>query len=260
MGLVLGACTFRWLLCLRSGSFGYVGWLRGLRSQEVSFLSRGFYLNNLLTMASLSTAGVGGLAVGPMTQALIDLYGWRWALRITGIIAGSTIGISGFVLQSRFELVKTRSKLFDVTFFKDYRFVLLYCSFFIQQFGFFVAFNYLPSFAINAGMTSSQGALALGLANAASAVGRIFIGAFADKMGYVNAYTLCLLVTPIWLLCTWPFATSFGILVLFGVVFGFTSGGFISLFPNVMLAIFGIEKREFAVMLFPSCLFLRRPA
>jgi len=91
-----------------------------------------------------------------MTQTLIDLYGWQWSLRITGLIAGGglhrlvllpipqlnvcllVIGICGLFIRTRFELVKQSPKLFDTSFFKDYKFVMLYCSFFIQQWGFFV--------------------------------------------------------------------------------------------------------------------------
>jgi MFS family permease len=97
----------------------------------------------------------------------------------------------------------------------------------------------MPSFAVNAGMTSQQGALALGLSNASSAIGRIVIGAFADRLGHINGYSICMILTPLFTLLIWPFATSFGVLCLFGILFGFFSGGFISLFPTVIVALFG---------------------
>lgn len=220
-----------------------------------------FRLRGLAIGIAVAGAGLGGLVIAPLTQALIDAYGWRNALRITGIIAAAIIYISAVFIRLRFELIKTpTSRMFDTRFFKDYKFVMLFCSFFIQQFGyvdqscprrgivllagrlillftspqyrFFVPFNYMPSFAQNAGLTTSQGSLALGLSNASSALGRILIGAFADRSGYVNAYTVCMCLTPIFTLAIWPFASSFGILTFYGVLFGFFSGGFISLFPS----------------------------
>lgn len=65
------------------------------------------------------------------------------------------------------------------------------------------------------------------------------IGAFADKTGHVNGYSVCMMAAPIFTLVIWPFATSMGVLCLFGILFGFFSGGYISLFPTVIIALFG---------------------
>lgn len=184
------------------------------------------------------------VVITPLTQYLIDLYGWQWALRITGCVplqdrpsppltfltpqrmtAWAVISICAFFLIPRFPPMKVKAKLFDASFFKDYKFAMLYMAFFTSQWGFFVPWTYIPSFAVNAGMTPSQGSLALGLANGASAVGRIVLGGLADRTGHVNSYCVCMLMTPICLLLIWPFAgSSFGLLTLFGILYGFLSG------------------------------------
>jgi MFS family permease len=61
----------------------------------------------------------------------------------------------------------------------------------------------------------------------------------ADRLGHINGYTICMVLAPLFTLLIWPFATSFGVLCLFGILFGFFSGGFISLLPTVVVALFG---------------------
>jgi MFS family permease len=85
--------------------------------------------------------------------------------------------------------------------------------------------------AVNAGMTAEQGSLALGLVNGASAVGRVALGYFGDRWGVINSYAICQLLTPIVILCVWPFANNFPTLIVFSILLGFFSGGYISLFP-----------------------------
>ncbi|KAI9024567.1 major facilitator superfamily domain-containing protein [Hyaloraphidium curvatum] len=190
---------------------------------------------------AVAGGGVGGFIISPMTQAMIDAYGYAWALRITGIVGGGTTAVCALLLRPRFEVPKTKSKFFDIRYFKDFRFSLLYLARFPAAFGFFVPFTFIPSMAVNEGMTPQQGSLALGLVNAASAVGRIAMGQFADRCGRMNSYVVCQFLTPVVLLCVWPFATQFWSLIVFSLVFGFLSGGYISLFPVVVAQCFGLK-------------------
>lgn len=84
-----------------------------------------FKYRGLAIGIAVAGAGLGGLVIGPMSQALIDAYGWRWALRITGFIAGGVICVSALFIRIRFDLVKQQVKPFDLSFFKDYKFVAL---------------------------------------------------------------------------------------------------------------------------------------
>ncbi|KAJ3343603.1 hypothetical protein HDU93_007484 [Gonapodya sp. JEL0774] len=189
---------------------------------------------------AVSGGGLGGMAWGPITQVLVDAMGFRWALRVTGIIAGVLLLAASLFLRSRFP-PPPRSPFFNVSYFRDRRFVLLYVAFFFFQFGFMVPFAYIPSYAKSVGLTSGQGSFILGLTNGASAVGRIVLGLSADNLGHLNAFTLCELIAPLSALLIWPFCKSFGTLSAFAVVFGFFSGGFISLMPTTIASVFGSE-------------------
>ncbi|KAL1918260.1 uncharacterized protein VTP21DRAFT_2920 [Calcarisporiella thermophila] len=45
----------------------------------------------------------------------------------------------------------------------------------------------------------------------------------------------------------WPFAKSLGVLIIYVLIYGFTAGGFISLFPVVVATIVKAEDLDFAM-------------
>lgn len=190
---------------------------------------------------AVAGGGVGGFIIAPLTQGLIDRYGWRWALRLTGLMGGAITVFASSLLRPRFQVQKRETKIFEPAYFKDFRFSMLYFARLPAAFGFFVPFSFLPSYAINAGMTAQQGSLALGLVNAASALGRVVFGWIADKFGIVNSYALCQILSPLAILLIWPFAGTYPILIVFSVVLGFVSGGYVSLFPLVTARCFGLQ-------------------
>lgn len=49
-------------------------------------------------------------------------------------------------------------------------------------------------------------------------------------------------MAPLSTMLIWPFASVFGVLVFYSLMFGFMAGGFISLFPVVLTIIFGTEE------------------
>ena len=78
----------------------------------------------------------------------------------------------------------------------------------------------------------SYSALLTTLRSAGSLPGRIIPGHFADKLGFFNMMTFVSFLTGVSILCLWlPFDThpSHAGLIVFGIVYGFVSGGYVSL-------------------------------
>lgn len=78
---------------------------------------------------------------------------------------------------------------------------------------------------------SDSGLLTI-LRSAGSLPGRIIPGHFADKLGYFNMMVFVSFLTGVSILCLWlPFDThpSHAGLMVFGVVYGFVSGAYVSL-------------------------------
>ncbi|KAI8930250.1 major facilitator superfamily domain-containing protein [Entophlyctis helioformis] len=191
----------------------------------------------IATGIAVAGSGLGGLALSPILRTMISQMGWRATLRIMGIGGGAILVCCAFVLRSR--TVRVSGKAIDLSLFKDSTFLRLYAIGVINSFAYFIPFFYVPSYALKYGMTSEQGALLIGLLNGASGFGRVFLGFLADYFGHVNALTLCLIIATSSLLFVWPFATAFGSLLVFVLMFGFFVGGFISLMPTVISQLFG---------------------
>jgi hypothetical protein len=107
--------------------------------------SHWFYKKRALALGiAVAGGGVGGFLIGPMTQSLISSYGWRWSLRITGLVGGGITFFASLFIRPRFEVPKTKTKIFDWKYFKDYRFSMLYFARLPAAFGFFVPFSFIP--------------------------------------------------------------------------------------------------------------------
>eukprot|EP00842_Homolaphlyctis_polyrhiza_P006265 jgi/Hompol1/663/HPOL_000874-RA len=206
----------------------------------VSVLSDWFIERRGLAMGiAFAGSGIGGLALGPVLRILLSQMDWRWTLRITGLAGGSLLMLCAFLLHSR--TPRKTSKAIGLANFKDTLFLRLYLVAVFYSFGYFSPFFYLPTYAIQQGLTKEQGALLVGVLSGASGVGRVVLGFAADHLGYINTLTTCLILATASLALIWPFATTMLSIALFAVAFGFFVGGFISLTPTVVVQLFGAE-------------------
>ena len=117
--------------------------------------------------------------------------------------------------------------------------MILFLMGLIATFPLFVPSFLLPLFASSVGLSKQAGAVILASWNIASAAGRIGMGIGADLLGPVNSMFLSLTVAGLSTIAFWPFADSFGLLILFAILNGMGSGGFFSLMPVVTGAVFG---------------------
>jgi MFS family permease len=95
---------------------------------------------------------------------------------------------------------------------------------------------FLPSYAISIGCTPIQGALAVGIMSVVNVVGKIILGHLADRFGRINMFLVTTFLTAVSCIAVWPFATTYGWLLVFAVLFGITSGASYSLFMNLSMA------------------------
>jgi len=96
--------------------------------------------------------------------------------------------------------------------------------------------NYIDLSATAVGISPEFSSYLVSIANAASVLGRILSGFFADKFGPLTVTgpltLLCAIVTYVW-----PFATTKGSFVAIAVIYGLCSGAYVSLrsLPVVMM-------------------------
>lgn len=112
--------------------------------------------------------------------------------------------------------------------FKNIQYDMLILAVFLSIIGVFIPIFYLPTYAVEHGMSSNLSFYLASIVNGASFFGRVIPGITADRFGPFNMLFAAAASTGILILC-WPSATTNAGIIVFAVVFGFCSGAIVSL-------------------------------
>ena len=104
----------------------------------------------------------------------------------------------------------------------------------------FVPLVFLPSFAGALGADPVAGAALVGVVGVASVLGRLAIGALADRLGRIRTYQASYAILAASFALGVP-AGSYPALVAFAAVLGVGYGGWIALQPAVIADLFGLR-------------------
>ena len=181
--------------------------------------------------------GVGTLAGAPLAATLIAEYGWRRAHLLLAL-GGSVLLVVAAVAARRppRPVGEEPWALRDVVRTREFR--AMYVATLLASIALFVPFVYLPTAAVANGVSSVAAAALIGVIGVASVVGRLAIGALADRVGRVRTFQASFAVLAasflIWLVGgSWPWLSAFA------VVLGTGYGGWIALQPTVLAQLFG---------------------
>ncbi|KAH8199072.1 hypothetical protein TruAng_006759 [Truncatella angustata] len=179
-----------------------------------------------------SGSSVGGVVLPIMLDRLTQTIGFPWAIRVVAFMFLGLCGITCLTVKSR---LPPRPKPFHIRdYLKPFRepaMCLNMVAGFFFYWGMFLPFNYLTLQATAAGMSPSLVPYLLSILNAVSIVGRIIPGFTADKLGRFNSMITITALSGIVTLALWIPGKSTGAIIAYGVLFGLTSGGFVSLVP-----------------------------
>jgi MFS family permease len=81
----------------------------------------------------------------------------------------------------------------------------------------------------------------VGLIGGASIFGRLVFGSVGGRMGVVRMYQLCVAAMSATLVLWLAAGGSYGVLLVFSIVFGVVYGGFIALAPAVTAHVYGTQ-------------------
>jgi predicted MFS family arabinose efflux permease len=182
---------------------------------------------------------VGTLAGAPLAAALIAEHGWRRAHVLLGIGGSLLLVVAAIVARRPPRSVGEEPwALRDVV--RSGEFRAMYVATFLASVALFVPFVYLPTAALAEGVSPVAAATLIGVIGVASVVGRLAIGALADRVGRVRTFQASFAVLAasfvIWLVAgSWPW------LLGFAVVLGTGYGGWIALQPTVLAEMFGVR-------------------
>lgn len=196
-----------------------------------------------------SAAGVSGTVMPFVFTAMLNKYGYPTTLR--------AVAVGLFVLTGPLiPLFKSRTPDADISVsprtdwsFLRLRLFWVYCTSNIAQgFAYFFPGLYLPSFATSIGLSSKQGALLLALMSIFQVLGFMSFGYLSDKKLPLNVLILiCTTVSTIAILILWGLAHSFGLLVLFAIVYGYFGAGYSAMWARMGTAVSGEPTAAFAV-------------
>lgn len=190
---------------------------------------------------AVSGIGVGTLVMAPVSQALIDNYGWRQAFVVLGI-GGAIAMLIAAALAQRPPVEPTAEPGPSVkVLLRNRQFRLLYLNGLLIGLTILVPFAFLKNYALGYDIRASSAALLVGLVGAASVIGRLGIGSLGSRFDPVfllrSSFVLMTGSFFVWLFS----GGSFAVLVIYAIVMGIGYGGYIALMPAVAATIFGTK-------------------
>lgn len=177
---------------------------------------------------TVSGSSIGGVLFPiALTQMLRNKsLGFGWSVRIVGFLMLFMVSIAMATIKER--LPPRQGKILLPSAFTRASYTLVTFGIFFMMWGMFTPFFYLPQYAQSHGMSSHLSSYILSIVNAASVPGRILPGLAADKLGRYNILIINGACAGILLLC-WIATSSDASIIVFSVLYGFFSGGIVSL-------------------------------
>ncbi|KAI1170701.1 major facilitator superfamily domain-containing protein [Nemania sp. FL0916] len=192
----------------------------------------------------VSGSSLGGVVLPIMITKLIPQIGFPWTIRVVGFMFLALCGISCVTVKSRLPPRPKPLRVSDyITPFKELKFTIVVIASFFLFWGLFLPFNYLILQAQQAGVDPTLVPYILPILNALSIPGRILPGFFGDRLGRYNTMIFISALSGIITLALWiPGSKSTAAIIVYGGIFGFSSGGIISLLPACMAQISDIRE------------------
>lgn len=190
-----------------------------------------------------SGSSLGGVIYPIMVTKLIPQIGYAWTMRVVAFTILGMLIMANLTVKSR---LKPTPKPFDIMEFinpmKEVCFLLLALGGFLFFFGTFLPFNYVILQAQQNGMTTELSNYLVPILNATSIFGRILPGYLADKVGRFNVTIITTAFSAIIVLALWLPSRAPAPIIVFVLLYGFSSGAFVSLIPSVVAQISDIRQ------------------
>ena len=200
----------------------------------------GWFLRHRTAAIGVAVAGIGmgTLVVAPMSQALIDRYGWRTAYVVLGIGGTGLLLLASLAARRPPASVQALSApLASVV--RERHFVVFYAAIVLTSLGLFVPFVFVKSYAKDRGIDSGAAATLVAIIGGASIVGRVFMGAVASRLGAIRLLQASFGIMAASFLLWLSAGSSYVVLAVFAAVMGIGYGGFVALSPAVAALLFG---------------------
>ncbi|GAA6030283.1 hypothetical protein JCM8097_009027 [Rhodosporidiobolus ruineniae] len=199
-----------------------------------SSVSHWFKKRRATALGILATgSSVGGMVLPALLNNLFDSTGFGWAVRASAFMIIGLVGIALLTINSRLPprpLPKVH-QIFDFSPLKETGFLLFVIGETIIMWGLYFSYFYIQDYARAYGVSKNLTDYALTILNAASIFGRIIPNWLADTYGPLTILTPNCIISGILCFCFIPACKSAGGLIAFCILFGFSSGAYVSMMP-----------------------------
>lgn len=190
---------------------------------------------------AVSGIGAGTLVGAPAAAKLIELTSWRTTYLILGVVGAALLLVAAYLAETGPAAISAETPKSIIELMKIREFRLLYLATFSAVFGIFVPLVFIATYAEDRGIGEVRAATLVGLIGGASVIGRLGLGALADRVGsyrlFVASFILMMMSHSLWLIAD----GHYWFLVIYTVVLGIGYGGFIVLGPAVAADLFGLD-------------------
>lgn len=203
-----------------------------------------FHKNRALAFGVMASgSSLGGVIFPIMIKRLVADVGFPWAMRIASFLILGLLIYSNLTVKSRLPPTPKPWSLKEFSDpFKEPTYALVVVAAFFFFFGMFLPFTFIVLEAKYYGMSASLAGYLVSILNAASIFGRTLPGWIADRLGRFNTMIVTSYASALLVLCLWIPATSNPPIIVFAVLYGFTSGAFVSLAPALIAQISDIRQ------------------
>ncbi|RYP63328.1 hypothetical protein DL769_007000 [Monosporascus sp. CRB-8-3] len=192
-------------------------------------VSQYFHASTALAMGASSTgSAIGGIVYPIVFNQLQPRIGFGWATRVLGFILLATSAVPVFLMKSKAPPRPSRG-LIDRSAFRDAPYLFLNLGLFFGVMGFYIIFYYVELLGLaRTDVSPTLASYLLVIINAASLLGRLIPGYYADQVGTINVQTAVAFSSTVLTFCLLAIRAA-AALVVFSVLYGFMAGAFMGL-------------------------------
>lgn len=155
--------------------------------------------------------------------------GFGWGVRAAGFLTTGLLVVACLLLTTR--LPTRKGTILKLGAYKDPSFTLYVLGASFVMLGLYCPMFYIESYSIKHGVDPDFAFYSLSILNAASMFGRIIPNWLADTYGPLTILFPNCVLSGVLIFCWLPMAKSEAGLVVFALLFGFTSGAYVSTMP-----------------------------
>ncbi|KAL5010182.1 hypothetical protein ScPMuIL_012487 [Solemya velum] len=219
-------------------------------------IAQDYFDKNLTLAVGIMTAGssVGTLLFAPLSQALVDAFGWRNTFRCYTATSLLTAALGCLIkpLQKKSPIQRLKQSPFksliqELKLWKNRVFVVWSLAITCVQFGYYIPYVHLISYAKDVGIPPENGSMFVMLLGACTATGRILFGKIVEfgVLNRLHMHQLSMVVTGTGVMLL-PLIKSFGGIIAYVIVVGLVDGCYVVLLPLLTASLVGPENTVLA--------------